>query len=200
MSLKGKTDAFGRTDIFAGGGQRFTMDPSTIRLISDRVLIRDDADAEKEGSIIIPEKYRESATGKYRSGVVVAVGPGDRFYEMGIIESTDGLSPQVRRKLITKKCPDCNGVGNTGQFDIRQYRMEPCPNCNPDDLPFSKEFFAMIGRVPICVPPQCKVGERVLYERHRQCEVFINGQRHIIVHAEQAVVAVIEPSDAEDGL
>lgn len=189
MSLKGKTDAFGRTDIFAGGGQEFTLDPSTIRLISDRVLLRDDADAEKEGSIIIPEKWREEATGKYRSGVVVAVGPGDRFYEMGIIESTDGLSPQVRRKLITKTCPDCKGSGRTDQFNIRDYRFDPCPTCDPNDLPFNR---TMNGKIPICVPPQCKVGERVLYERRKEAEIFINGSRYCLVHAEQAIVGVLE--------
>ncbi len=176
MSLKGKTDAFGRTDIFAGRNN-LTLDPATIKMLSDRVLIRDDGDAEKEGSIIIPEMYRESATGKYRSGVVVAVGPGDRFHEIGIIESADGCSPQVRRKLITMPCENCS---DGSIFDIREYELVLCQSCHGSK------------RMPVCVPPQCKPGDRVLYEKRREAEVWLNGQRHVMVHAEQAVVAVLE--------
>jgi co-chaperonin GroES (HSP10) len=186
MSLKGKTD------IFQGTSREFTgIDPLSIKLISDRVLIRDLQDAEKEGSIVIPEAYRDRGVndfGTMRIGVVVAVGPGDRFIEHGVTDEGE-----VRRTLITCPCMCAYAMMRDGSrwwFDIRNYCRvelkpgEKCPACDGS------------GRIPICVPPQVWPGQKVLYDRRKEAEIYLDGQRYLIVHAEQAVVAVLEEEDA----
>jgi co-chaperonin GroES (HSP10) len=192
MSLKGKTD------IFDSPSQLLEIDPATIRLLSDRCLIRDLGDPERVGSIIIPEVAREKVMhewGLLRIGEVVATGPGDRFIELG----WDDYSG-VRRKLITMRCgctahPALNmwgedifgrKPGKRYRFDIVEYRMVelpdgvPCPRCDGS------------GRVPITIPPQCRPGERVLYSRRREAEVYLEGVRYSLLNSEQSILAVLE--------
>jgi co-chaperonin GroES (HSP10) len=163
MSLKGKTD------IFDSPSQLLEIDPATIRLLSDRCLIRDLGDPERVGSIIIPEVAREKVMhewGTLRIGEVVATGPGDRFIELG----WDDYSG-VRRKLITRKCHWC---------EIVSYTKITCPRC--------------LGahRIPVTILPQCRPGERVLYSRRREAEVYIGGERFSLLNSEQSVIAVLE--------
>lgn len=172
MSLAGKSS------IFEGISNEFALDPGSIKLISDRVLLKDLGDAEKEGSIIIPDRYRERGVnqfGTYRLGLVIAVGPGDRFREMGVTDEG-----QVLRKMLTAPCVACGATGVmievwplTGNYLI-------CPTCQGST------------RVPVCVPPQCAPGDKVLYEKRLECEVYLNGERYVICHAEQAVIAILE--------
>jgi co-chaperonin GroES (HSP10) len=181
-------------NIFESPSQRLEgVDPATIRLIEDRVLIRDLGDVEKVGSIIIPETARgDSAVGspRLRLGLVIAVGPGDKFVEKGFDEHTG----QVLRVAVTVAC-SCGMLERLGKacgveiqkynprkwFDIRKYEFvelgpgEACPLCHDT------------GRAPVTVPPQCQPGDKVLYDRRREAE-----HRYVLCHAEQAVFAVVE--------
>lgn len=170
MSLAGKSS------IFEGISNQFAIDPASIRLISDRVLLKDLGDAEKEGSIIIPPAFRERGLNEfntYRMGLVIAVGPGDRFRELGVTDENE-----VRRMLLTEPCGWCAGEGK--HFDIRSYSIVNCRLCNGT------------GREGVCVPPQCVPGDKVLYEKRLECEVYLNGERYVLCHAEQAVIAILE--------
>jgi co-chaperonin GroES (HSP10) len=175
VSLKNKTS------IFDSPSQLLAIDPATIRLISDRCLIRDLGDPERIGSIIIPEAARDKARdewGVLRIGLVIAVGPGDRFIEVGI-ETYPDCAPFVRRKLITTQCAFHAPKG--GQwFDVREYELNQCPACLGTD------------RIPVTIPPQCSPGDKVLYSRRREAEFWVNGERLSVVNAEQSVLAVLE--------
>lgn len=179
MSLKG------HSSIFESPSQRVDhIDPTTIKLLSDRALIRDLGDPTMyAGCIIIPETCRESRAqqewGNLRIGEVLAVGPGDRWLETWVGE--DG---SVGRKQLMGTCPLCEGCGRT-YFDIRAYKTLPggdgkCGECDG------------AGKVPVCVPPQCKPGDRVLFSRRREAEFIINGDKYSLVNSEQSVVAVLE--------
>ena len=152
-----KYDSTGKVrDIFDGLSQHLPHNPENVRLISDRCLIRDLGDAEKIGTIFIPESARDTngAIGKgglLRLGVVVAVGPGDNIVEW---VDPDGhgaeFGVEIKRRLIEK------------------------------------------DGVPITVPPQVSVGDKVIYDRRKSEEVYLEGQRYQLSHAEQAVLAVVE--------
>lgn len=162
--------------IFAGISQILEHDPGMITPIGDRVLIRDLGPLETPSALELPETARDNA--KLRVGLVVAVGAGDRYSEHGL--DAEG---NVRRRLLTKPCTNCKGPDGTqtGQwFNFYEYRMEPCIACKGEK------------RVPVVVPPQCQVGERVIYDRRREAEYFIDGQRYVLLHAEQSVIGVVE--------
>lgn len=166
-----------KTDIFDSPSQVLEIDPASIRLLSDRCLIRDLGDPEKVGSIFIPESAQGCGLafhewGTLRVGEVVATGVGDRYIEVGFDEGAG----RVRRKLITIPCLCCNGTF----FDIRSYSLMQCPAC------------LGTGRIPITIPPQCNPGEKVLYSRRREAEFYVNGERLAIVNAEQSILAVLE--------
>lgn len=55
------------------------MKPTDLRIIKDRLLIKPDPKESKIGSIIIPDKYRESQ----ETGTVVVAGPGRRDNKTG---------------------------------------------------------------------------------------------------------------------
>lgn len=175
--------------IFDGPGQRIDVDPARIRLLSDRVLLRDiPQDDSQRGSIVIPEVAQDGSVGKrglYRIGLVIAVGPGDSVYEWvepmsercSKMEALDA----VRRKLITKRCECCWGSGEQDETDWTGANHErPCSECGGS------------GRIPVTVPPQCKPGQMVLYDMRRQEQLYLNGVLHQLCHAEQAVLAIIE--------
>lgn len=188
-----------KTDIYDSPSQILDIDPATIRLLSDRCLIRDLGDPEKIGSIFIPEIARPLARdewGTLRIGLVVAVGVGDRFIECGI-EKSPTEAPRVRRRLITVPC-GCEPMsaeraemfgrkrGQRYWFDVANYCVvelpegKKCPICHDT------------GRVPITVPPQCQPGDKVLYSRRREAEFVVNGERLSLINAEQSVLAVLE--------
>lgn len=172
--------------IFDSPSQRVAVDPATVRMLSDRCLIRDlPQDDSIVGSLVVPEIKRTGGVGKdglLRIGVVVAVGPGDRYFELGL--DVDGES--VRRKLLTQRCLLCDGLKKyrvvSGEGDDQ--RTGPwcdCPGCDGS------------GRAPVTMPPQCQPGDTVLYSRMRHEEILIAGERYVLCHAEQAVLAVLEP-------
>lgn len=172
--------------IFDGPGNRITCDPAQIRLLSDRCLIRDlPQDDSRSGSLVVPETAQNGGVGKggnFRIGLVVAVGEGDRFSEHGL--DAEGA---VRRRLLTAQCRDCDGNGVTvlgGCCENVPEERIACDECEN-------------GRVPIVVPPQCKVGDTVLYDRRRQEQMYFNGVLHQLCHAEQGVLAVLGVSDGE---
>jgi co-chaperonin GroES (HSP10) len=165
MSLKGKTN------IFDGVWNRVEIDPATIRLLEDRVLIRDCPEPEKQGSIVIPEVCRDKDI--LRTGIVLAVGPGNRFVELGVTDEGE-----VRRRKLTKPCPECGGRGE--MFDIRGYKRVSCPVCLGEKA------------VQAVEEPQVKPGDRVLYSRRREAEFIVNGERLSLMYAEQSVLAVLE--------
>src|SRR5882672_2760631 len=140
----------------------------TIGLISDRVLIRDIAEApEMIGLIVIPELAREKILhefGRIRIGLVLACGPGDRFIELGV--TNEG---EVRRKEITTTCLTCEGVGRCG-FSLREYRHFGNKNG------ITCHVCGGSGREPVTIPTQCSPGDKVLYSRRREAEICINGE------------------------
>lgn len=74
------------------------VDPGDIRPLYDRVLVRDEHDEEKRGSIFLPETH--TGRDSKRIGVVVAVGLGDKW-----IERFDRLGKRgradIKRKSLT---------------------------------------------------------------------------------------------------
>ena len=164
-----------KESIYEGLSQFLQSDPANIRLLEDRVLIRDLGEQERVGSIIIPETAAARGVGKagmLRLGVVVAVGPGDKFKELGLDESG-----AVRRKLLTERCPECE----TGRFfDAKAYEYVPCPKCGGTT------------RAPAVMPTECKPGDRVIYDRRREAELLWKGETYSLIHEEQSILAVLE--------
>lgn len=167
-----------RKSIFDGLSQAMDrLQPEQIQPILDRVLVRDVAEVEKVGLLFIPQTAKEQGIGKnglYRRGVVVSVGPGDKFKELGFSES--GM---LRRKRVT--CPGCSGSCN--QFLRADGFVEDCAfPCRCDGTG--------LGRLPI----QVKIGDMVIYDRFKQSEITIKGVRHSLINLEQAIFAVMEGS------
>jgi len=164
-----------KESIYESPSQRMDhIDPSKIRLSGDRVLIRDIPEDERRGLIWVPEVCQDQEM--LRQGIVVAVGPGDRYVERVASQNTfdsDGRVP-VRRKAT--ECDWCCGRGRA--FSISKYENETCPRCNGDGL----------AHLPMSVRP----GQRVLYSRRREAEIFIEGERYALVHLEQSIMAILE--------
>lgn len=162
-------------DIFESHQQHVVFDPAKIRLQEDRLLIKDVPEIETEGSLIVPETAAPRGVGKqglYREGIVVAVGPGNRFIELGA-EEYRGEVIGIRRRRITQACLDCwpwaGTVATAGQ----------CSTCDGS------------GRVGITVPCSCKPGDRVVYERRKEAEFYVGGVRYSLVYESQAVIGVL---------
>lgn len=136
-----------RDSLFDESSQWMNFDPGDVRLIHDRVLIEDLPEADKIGSIFLPEVCQDKEI--IRQGLVIAVGPGDSCIE--IVDKyrleSDGR-PVVRR--ISYKTED--------------------------------------GHVPLTVKP----GDRVLYSRRREAEVYLKGRRYAMVYESQSIFAVLE--------
>ena len=156
--------------IFDGISQILDHDTDEVRPIGDRVLIRDLGPVEHSAIIAAPDTTKDKAQLRY--GLVLACGIGDRFTEHGL----DG-NGNVRRRVITRPCKMCV----TGQFfDARQYRRIPCPACKGEQ------------RIPLVVAPQCKVGDRVIWNIRREAHFQMRGENVYLIHAEQSVWAVVE--------
>jgi co-chaperonin GroES (HSP10) len=155
------------TNIFQSNAQLLSgIDPAKIRPIIDRVIIEDIPDPEKIGSIVIPQGV-EIGVGKkglLRLGRVVAVGPGDKWIEVGFDRHDD-----VRRRAVKIPCPNCEG------------ESIDCPTC--DDTGIDPE-----GRLPMDVKP----GDVCIVDRRKESEFFIEGKRFSIIHQQQSILAVVE--------
>jgi co-chaperonin GroES (HSP10) len=156
--------------IFAGISQFLEHAPGDITPIGDRVLVRDMGPFNASATVAISERANDKE--QLRLGLVLAVGIGDSVSEHGL--DADG---RVRRRLLTRPCKQCE----TGYFfDARQYKRVPCPSCHGE------------RRVPVVVPPQCNVGDKILYDRRKEAEFVVNGEKLSLIHAEQSVWAVVE--------
>ena len=149
--------------------------PESIRPIYDRCLVRDIPDAEFQGSIVIPESARNNDSG-LRLGIVVAVGNGDRWLEKGF---RPGASEPRRAAVVVCECGhhekmhDRYGCGLiTGEAEDTV--VCECATFNP--------------RLPMEVEP----GDKICYDRRRECELFIDGERYSLIHQEQSIFAVLE--------
>lgn len=158
------------TNIFESNSQLLSHDAADIRPLFDRLLLRDCKEPEKIGSIWIPETAAERGVGKegrLRMGIVVAVGPGDPWAKEKVVKGTT----QIIRKALGA-CRECNGEGRNLYSDVI------CPACGGDG----------IWRKPM----YCKVGDTVIYDMRREAEIFLDGVRHVILHEEQAVLAILD--------
>ncbi len=183
-------------NIFESNSQLlFSLNAEDIRMLFDRILIRDQKDPGKVGSIWIPETAAERGVGKrglLRIGVVVAVGPGDPWAREKMAKG----STQVMRKSLGE-CETCAGCGQIKTFrssggmgmvapaswSKQDVPVETCPACKGDG----------IRRHPM----YCKPGDTVIYDRRKEGEIFINGERFGILHEEQAVLAILDSAAPE---
>ncbi len=163
-----------RASIFDGLSQAMdALQPGKIQPILDRCLVRDVAEVEKVGLLFIPQTAKEQGIGKnglYRRGVVVSVGPGDKFKELGFGE--DG---KLRRQRVEVE-PECDCVlyGPRKPGDCKSVTFEET-GC---------------GRLPMPV----RVGDTVIYDRRKDLEVTIRGTRHSLINLEQSIFAIMEGS------
>ncbi len=178
-------------NIFESNSQLlFSLNAEDIRMLFDRVLVRDQKDPDKVGSIWIPETAAEKGVGKrglLRIGVVVAVGPGDPWVR---VKMAKGSTEVVRKSL--GKCPSCADgfiittyTENPHNEQYPAFTYKKCTTCNGDG----------IRRQPM----YCKVGDTVLYDRHKEADIFIDGVRYGILHEEQAIFCILE-SAAQEGM
>ena len=149
--------------MFESPSQLMNHSPERIKPILDRLLVRDCGDAEKEGLIFLPHKADEDKP-LLRQGIVVAVGPGDKFLECGL----DGHGDPIRK--FFGDCEDCGGTGIKGKA--------VCPWCRGDGQ-------KRVGT-------ECKVGDKILFDRRRECEVILNGEVFALIHEEQSCIAILE--------
>lgn len=148
-----------------------------IKPIWDRLLIRDIPDPDKIGSIFVPETAAERGLGKnglLRLGLVVAVGPGDKFTREKVMRDNTTGAHYVKRKALGA-CLACKTPPYGWSAD--EWSMG-CSACTGDG----------VRRWPM----YCKVGDTVLYDRRKESELFIDGERFCLLHEEQAVMAVME--------
>lgn len=162
--------------------------PEDIRPIYDRVVIRDlgESDAEKCGSIWIPEVSRDKA--RLRIGLVVAVGPGDAWTEHGL-----DAQGEPRRRGVTIPCYACNGTGlRNGHTNWDSLKDAECPACHGTgrkDQWFNPRSYRMEkARLPMMTKP----GDRVLYDVRKDERFYVDGQTLYLVHEEQACIAILE--------
>lgn len=170
-----------KDSIFEGLSQYSATAPSEIRPIYDRCLVRDIPDSEMVGSVVIPQSLLNNGSG-LRLGIIVAVGNGDRWIEKG----WNNAAQEARRAAITvcqcghhEKIHSVHGThgkraclmvdGQGEEFDYC-----PCKNFSP--------------RLPMDVAP----GDKVVYDRRKECEIYIHGERYSLIHQEQSIMAVIE--------
>jgi co-chaperonin GroES (HSP10) len=177
MSLKEKYS------IFEDGSQYFSIDPHDIRLLHDRILVRDIPDPEKIGSIIVPTS---SEAAGLRFGEVIAVGPGDKWIEKGLDENGN----PKRASVAMCECGHHSAIHSEGTWGAG---ARPCLMVDGlgEDFDYCqcKDFNP---RLPMDVKP----GDIVIFDRRRECEVYIEGDRYALIHQEQSVLAVLDPDVA----
>lgn len=195
---------YAETNIFKSNSQFLhQLDPALIRPIIDRVLVKDCPDPEKIGSIFIPATAAERGLGKdglLRMGIVVAVGPGDPYSKEWVERDNMTGKHQVMRKALGA-CQTCGdpfpelgasvGIGyvRASGDKMDKFRFQegpelgeptaiPCPDCKGDG----------IRRWPM----YCKVGDRVIVDRRKESEFYVNGERFYLCHEQQAILAILE--------
>jgi len=187
------------TNIFESPSQVLKgIQPENIKLQWDRILIRDIPDPDKIGSIWIPETAAERGVGKkglLRMGIVVAVGPGDPWASEKVITARAGDvmgGNQVVRKALGE-CEICAGGGQIktykgtpesiglvvpARWSTQDVPVETCPECKGDGIRRWQMY--------------CKPGDKIIYDVRREAEFWIEGVRHVILHEEQSVYAILE--------
>lgn len=150
------------------------VDPTSIKLAGDRCLLRDIPGTDRLGSIWLPEVCRDQE--RLRQAEVVAVGPGDVVLEAPVDQTNYDADGYVRLKRRRVKCWRCKGEA----FEGRPFGCAACEGTG-------------YGRLPMDVQP----GQRVLYSRRLESEIFINGNRYSMAHAEQAIFAILSTSGSE---
>jgi len=160
---------------------RDDIDPKDIKLIYDRVLVKDLPDDDTHGSIILPPSTLNKGAG-LRLGVVMAVGGGDRWIEKGFRPGDSeprraavtmcqcGHHEKIHSQVLENGRKPCLFV--RGEAD--EYQECPCKDFNP--------------RLMMEVKP----GDIVAYDRRKECELYINHERYSLIHQEQSIYAVIE--------
>lgn len=164
------------------------IDPTTIKPMAGRVIVRDIHNDEADGryaSLVLPANVDKAE--RRRLGVIVAVGQGDRWITL----KERGPYGAFRHKGI--KCDVCEGLGETvfdaclygwiaATEDNRKARPEctvtTCRSCNGTGL----------ARIPM----ETKPGDRVIFDRRREAEIEIGGERLSLVYEEQSILAVLE--------
>ncbi len=164
----------GKASIFDTLAQVLVVDPKQIIPIVDRCVIQDIPQEDRRGSIYIPESHNNKDL--IRRGLVVAVGPGDKYTEHGF----DNTS-QVRRKLVV--CETCKG----GPF----FRATP-PGADNDYLGKIEKVCPYCSGQAARLPMPVKVGDRVLYSKRKDLEISIGGALYSLVNVEQSIFAVLE--------
>jgi co-chaperonin GroES (HSP10) len=157
------------------------IDPSMIKPMAGRVIVRDIHEDDKDGryaSLVLPQNIEKAE--RRRLGVIVAVGEGDRWITM----KERGPYGAFRCKGI--KCQDCAGAGTVDFFvmplgwlgQVREPTLSECTTCHGTGL----------GRLPM----ETKPGDRVIYDRRREAEIEIGGERYSLLYEEQGCLAIID--------
>jgi chaperonin GroES len=156
------------------------INPKKIKLSRDRVLIEDIPDADKIGSIWVPEVAK--GLEQIRQGLVVAVGPGDTGIET-ITEShgtdADGRPLTRIRRAV---CGICKGSGTVFPSPTNHVEYaRDCPRCKGGGF----------RHLPISV----SVGMKILYQRREESEITIQGRLYDLVYEEQSILLKWETFD-----
>lgn len=165
ISTKRVTD---RSSIFDTLSQIMVVDAAKIIPIIDRCLIQDVPENDRRGLLYIPESANNREL--VRQGIVIAVGPGDKYTEHGF-DNTG----QVRRKQV--RCEACDGFG-----------AHPCGYAHEDPTECEHCHGTGCGRLPMPV----KAGDRVLYSKRREAEISVGGVLYSLINAEQSIYALLE--------
>lgn len=157
-----------KDSIFDALSQILVVDAAKVIPTVDRALIRDVPESDRRGSLYIPESVQNREP--VRQGIVIAVGPGDKYTEHGF--DNDG---QVRRRQVRCGYKSCSNGYDLNMDTGGSPAL--CPEC---------------GGHPIRLPMPVKVGDRVLYSRRRDLEVSIAGVTYSLVNASQSIYGVVE--------
>lgn len=141
MGLKLDADGFVH-DIFYGISNRLDhVRPEDVRMIYDRVMVRALAPEEMIGSIEIPQYLRNDLPG-LKIGIVLAVGPGDRWSEHGL----DVHGDPIRRFLPDgKRYPMPVKVGDVVVFDRRAEATFQLDGIEVGLVHAEQSIFAILG-------------------------------------------------------
>jgi co-chaperonin GroES (HSP10) len=141
--------------------------PEGAQPLGDRVLIKRLLDEDKTASgLILPTGTGNDDHNPWR-GVVVACGPGDKMVRL--ICQTEGCGVSRFWNATRDKANECIFCGRKEAHVVYEGKRDG-----------------------MCVRP----GDEVLFVRSPACEVMIGGELHVLIHEEQAILAVLEPSTA----
>jgi len=171
-----------RTEAYVG--QFF--DPATFEPLEDQVLVLPDEAPAMRGSIWIPERARQEEV-YYRTGLVIAVGPGDRAIGLWCRHCSDVSGH--RDPFYTSTIRRVSGPNDFG------HAVANCPHCgsnNTELLHTGADGHLYTERRPM----ELKIGDRILYLQRPGSEVMFEGKEYMILHEDaettQHVLAVLE--------